>query len=151
MLSCEYRRNALLFQPSMCQAHEANCHCLLALMEKKRRSVVEVNVPPSVDFRCQIPTKPPKPRCQTCKLGLTTCWNHMVPCCKPAWSACHFCSRFICHSDVCQEKICCDGKATRIAKLEKERIAKLEKERQESLALTTSLKMSLCRCRVRAT
>src|SRR5690349_8450743 len=51
---------------------EFACRCLLACMEKKRRPVAEGNVPPSADFRCEMTTKPPKPRCQTCKLGLIT-------------------------------------------------------------------------------
>ena len=92
------------------------CSCLISWMDKKKRSAVEEDTPPDVEMQCEMVRKPPKPRCQTCKLGLMTCWKHMVPCSKPAFIACNFCSMFT--SGDCQNKICCEGAARRIDHVE---------------------------------
>ena len=91
------------------------CCCVIALTSKKPRSPEHV-VRSSVEARCQMPTKPPKPRCQTCKTRLITCSNHMIPCSNPVFLACNFCSRFNCEIAECRTKICCDGVARRLTK-----------------------------------
>ena len=48
--------------------------------------------PPIVVEKCEMPMKPPKPRCDICKTGLMTCEKHMVKCASlPFWRAVSAC------------------------------------------------------------
>ena len=63
-------------------------------------------------------TKPLKPRCQTCKLGLIICVDHQIQCRNSAFSACNFCRRYRCETGACKTKICCEGAAARVSEVE---------------------------------
>ena len=92
------------------------CNCPIAQTSRKSRSVVQEICPKTLVMKCQMSTKPPKPRCQVCKLNLVTCEKHMGICSRPAFTACPFCLRFNCNTGECAEKICCDAAAKRIEK-----------------------------------
>ena len=65
-----------------------------------------------------MPTKPPNPRCDDCKLRFSVCIKHMGVCGEPAWVACNFCMRWQCGKDACLAKICCDDVAGHLKMLQ---------------------------------
>jgi hypothetical protein len=88
--------------------------CELWLSTRKPRKIVNESRPKVSVERCQMPTKPPKPRCRTCKLGLIICVDHQTQCRNPAFSACNFCLRYCCETGDCKTKICCVSAAARV-------------------------------------
>ena len=84
---------------------------------RKPRQIVNDSRPKVSVERCQIPTKPPKPRCQTCKLGLIICVDHQIQCRNSAFSACNFCLRYRCETGACKTKICCEDAAARVTEV----------------------------------
>jgi hypothetical protein len=100
-----------------CLVHDKVCWCTDACLAKKKPKPAETR-PLVLVERCDMPTQPPKPRCQTCKLGLENCPFHSIPCKNAAFGACNFCSRYNCETGGCKTKICCIGAENRLKELE---------------------------------
>ena len=89
-----------------------------------------------------MPTKPPKPRCQTCKLGLIICVDHQLQCRNSAFSACNFCLRYRCETGACKTKICCEGAAARVREVAQVE-SQLQADRRGSSALVSRLPLQV--------
>ena len=138
--SCEYKHGV---ETPCCASHhlkpDSACDCWSVLHKPTRVSTSEVGK--NELGRCQMPRKPPKPRCEICKSGVMTCEKHMMSCGKVAFDACSFCLQFNCETGGCEKRICCQGLRDEFVR-QHEAAVKATAARAAALAESSSMSLS---------